>query len=105
MLLQFNYLPEFELKIADDRYASGLSSGPNDRGRVVLFGDELAGQARRMDVVGEVGPNKGRRFPALYRFVKGDLEIIYDLSGMNRPTEFVSREGTQLFRVSYRRKS
>jgi uncharacterized protein (TIGR03067 family) len=96
--------PDFELKITDDRYGSGIPSGYSDRGRIVLFGDELAGQARRMDVVSEVGVNKGKRFPALYRMVGRNLEVVYDMSGMNRPTEFVSREGTQLFRVTYRKK-
>jgi uncharacterized protein (TIGR03067 family) len=94
----------FELMMMGDRYGSGIPSGYSDRGRIVLFGDELAGQPRRMDVVGEVGPNKGKRYSALYRFVGRDLEIIYDLSGANRPADFVTREGTQLFRVLYRRK-
>jgi uncharacterized protein (TIGR03067 family) len=96
--------PDFELKITDDRYGSGIPSGYSDRGRIVLFDDELAGQARRLDVVSEVGVNKGKRFSALYRMVGRDLEIVYDMSGMNRPTEFISREGTQLFRVTYRKK-
>ncbi len=96
--------PELELRIQGDRYGVGIPSGYADRGRIELFGDELAGQARRMDVIGEVGPNKGKRFPALYRQVGRELEIIYDLSGANRPVDFVSREGSQLFRVTYRKK-
>ncbi len=96
--------PDFELRITDNRYGTGISSSYADRGRIELFGDELAGQARRMDVIGEVGPNKGKRFSALYRMVGRDLEIVYDLSGDNRPTDFVSREGTKLFRVTYKKK-
>lgn len=97
--------PGFELRIAGDRYGTGISGSYSDRGRIELFGDELAGQPRRMDIVGEVGMNKGKRFSALYRMVGSGLEIIYDLSGNGRPTDFISREGTQHFRVSYQRKA
>ncbi len=96
--------PEFELRITENRYSAGVSSSYSDHGRIELFGDELAGQARRLDVVVEVGMNKGKRIPALYRMIGRDLEIIYDMSGASRPTEFISREGTQLFRATYRKK-
>ncbi len=97
--------PGFELRIAGDRYGTGISGNYSDRGRIEVFGDELAGQPRRMDVVSEVGVNKGKRFSAIYRMVGPDLEIIYDLSGDSRPTDFISREGTQHFRVTYQRKA
>jgi uncharacterized protein (TIGR03067 family) len=93
----------FELQIADNRYRAGAAP-QGDRGRLILFGDELAGEAARMDVVGEDGPNKGKRFPAIYRFNGRELEICYDLSEQDRPREFVSREETMLLRVTYTRK-
>ncbi|MBI3419959.1 MAG: TIGR03067 domain-containing protein [Proteobacteria bacterium] len=93
--------PGFVLIVTGDRYAAGK---PNDFGKLVYFGDELAGQARRMDVVGEDGPNKGKRFPAIYRISGRELEICYDLSGKERPADFVSREGTMILRVSYAKK-
>ena len=99
--------PAFELQIAGTQYRAGSvtnSPTPSDRGKLVLFGDELASQAARMDVVGEDGPNKGKRYPAIYRFNGRELEICYDLSEKERPTEFVSREGTMLLRVTYLRK-
>lgn len=103
--------PAFELKISGTQYHAGFSSDaarPGDRGRIVLFGDELAGQAARVDVVGEDGPNEGKRFPAIYRFGGNpqghELEMCYDLSEKERPTEFVSREQTMLLRVIYTKK-
>ena len=93
----------FELQISGTQYRAGVPP-PADRGKIVLFGDELAGQAARMDVVGEDGPNKGKRFPAIYRISGRELEICYDLSEKERPGEFVSREGTMLLRVSYYKK-
>jgi uncharacterized protein (TIGR03067 family) len=95
---------EFELHLAGTQYRAGIPP-PGDRGKIILFGDELAGQAARMDVVGEEGPNKGKRYLAIYRFRDGpagrELEICYDLSQQSRPSEFVSREGTQVLRVTY----
>ncbi len=95
--------PGFELQINGTKYRAGVSP-QSDRGKIILFGDELAGQAARMDVVGEDGPNKGKRFPAIYRFNGRELEICYDLSEKERPGEFVSKPGTMLFRVTYYRK-
>ena len=107
----FAFAPGFEMRIGTGgpgagglRYGVGPSGNYYDRGRVELFGDELVGQPRRLDTVGEVGPNKGKRYSALYRMVGRELEIVYDLSGANRPVDFVSREGTQLFRVTYSKK-
>ncbi len=100
----FTFPPNFELRMEGARYGVGPAGDYIDRGRIELFGDELEGQARRLDAVGEVGPNKGKRISALYRFIGRELEIVYDLSGANRPIDFVSREGTQIMRVSYARK-
>ncbi|MBC7622083.1 MAG: hypothetical protein H7232_01705 [Aeromicrobium sp.] len=100
----FAFASDFEMRIGGDRYGVGPAGNYYDRGRIELFGDELAGQPRRLDTVGEVGPNKAKRISALYRMVGRDLEIIYDLSGANRPGDFVSRPDTQLLRVLYTKK-
>ncbi len=102
--------PNFELHISGTQYRAGVVANgapPNDRGKLILFGDELAGQAARMDVVGEEGPNKGKRYPAIYRFTGNagrELDICYDLSEAERPSEFATREGTKLLRVTYSKK-
>jgi len=98
-----------ELQIAGDRYriySVSDSAFPADRGRLVIFGDELVGQARRLDAIGEAGPNEGKRFHSVYRLSANgrQLEVCYDLSQQERPTEFVSREGTQTFRATYSKK-
>ncbi len=103
----FSLPATFELQIAGNKYRAGSFAGsatPGDRGKLILFGDELAGQAARIDVVGEDGSNKGKRYPAIYRFNGRELEICYDLSEKDRPSEFVSREGTMLLRVTYAKK-
>ena len=104
------FLPSgLELKINGTEYGIrdiNKSSSYVDVGTLVFFGDELAGEPRRLDVIGKEGPNKGKRIPAIYRVSMSgrEFEICYDLGEKERPTDFVSREGTQWLRVSYVRK-
>ena len=95
--------PTFELQISGTQYRAGVSA-LNDRGKIVLFGDELAGQTARMDVVGEDGPSKGKRFPSIYRFNGREMELCLDYAEKERPGEFVSRDGTLMLRVIFARK-
>ena len=101
---QFPLLKGYELVIRGTRYDVGPPGKPNDHGKLVFFGDELAGQPRRMDAIGEDGPNQGKRYPSIYRLQGRDLEICYDLTQKDRPTDFASREGTMVLRVVYARK-
>lgn len=106
--------PGIELQINGNQYyVTSLTNRalPSDRGSIVVFIDGSAGQTGHIDVVGEDGPNQGKRFPTIYRFVGGvgsvnerELEMCYDLSGKVRPTEFVSPDGTLLLRVTYMKK-
>ncbi len=99
--------PGIEMDVVGGRYkvASVTNAAmPSDRGRIVLFGDELAGQAARMDVVGEDGPNKGKRFPAIYRFNGRELEMCIDFSEKDRPGEFASRKDSLLLRATFMKK-
>ncbi len=63
---------------------------------------DYCGVPRGIDVIGESSPNKGQRLPAIYRYKGSEMEICYDLSGKERPTEFVSKANTQLFRITYK---
>lgn len=100
----FATAPGFGIRIGGNVYGAGVPPY-RDRGTLVFFGDELAGEPGRLDVLGEDGPNKGKRYPAIYRLLPGhELEICYDLSGNERPREFVSREQTLQFRATYARK-
>lgn len=100
--------PGIELQIKGNQYSVASLANralPSDRGSIVVFIDGSAGQTGHVDVVGEDGPNQGKRFPAIYRFAgnlnERELEMCYDLSGKMRPTEFVSPDGTLLLRVTY----
>lgn len=58
---------------------------------------------KAMDITGTDGPNQGNTIPAIYELTGDTLKICYDLSGEERPKEFKSSAGTQLFLVTYRR--
>lgn len=72
-----------------------------DAGRLIFH----PGTPKGMDVIGEQGPTAGRKLMAIYRLASEgkELEICYDLSGVTRPADFVSRPETQLFRITYTR--
>ncbi|MBL8518572.1 MAG: hypothetical protein JNM76_16535 [Betaproteobacteria bacterium] len=90
----------FMLHVEGNLFSTHNGTRP-DSGRLVFH----AGDPKGLDVIGEHGPTAGRKLMAIYR-VLGDgtaLEICYDLSGATRPTEFVSKPDTQLFRITYTR--
>lgn len=97
----FRLPANFTLYIEGNLFST-QNGGRTDAGRLVF----RAGTPRGMDVIGEHGPTAGRKLMAIYRLVgEGgkELEICYDLSGTARPTEFLSKPDTQLFRITYTR--
>lgn len=58
---------------------------------------------KQIDITGADGPNKGKTILAIYELNGDTLRVCYDLSGKNRPTEFKTKPGTQLFLVTYKR--
>jgi uncharacterized protein (TIGR03067 family) len=98
---EFKFGQDFRLVVKGDRYeVTGAPQG-KDIGRL----DFVGGDPKGFDVVGEEGPSKGKRYPVIYRMLAdGTLEACYDLDGMARPAAFVTFEGTQLFRVIYKRR-
>lgn len=88
-----------KLMVKDDRYTVTVGKVV-DEGTVKLIpGDK----PKAMDITCTDGPNKGKTILAIYEREGDTLRICYDLSGKSRPTEFKSREGTQLFLVTYKR--
>jgi len=58
---------------------------------------------KELDINGTDGPNKGKTILAIYELDGDTLRVCYDLGGKNRPTEFKTKEGSQLFLVTYKR--
>lgn len=89
-----------KLVIKGDKYTVTVEKEGTDEGTVKLM---PSATPKAMDITGTKGPNKGKTILAIYEH-KGDmLRVCYDLSGNKRPTEFKTREGTQLFLVEYKR--
>jgi uncharacterized protein (TIGR03067 family) len=88
-----------KLVVKDDKYSVTVGKEV-DQGTVKL---NPAAKPKEMDITGTDGPNKGKTFLAIYEQDGDTLRVCYDLSGKARPTEFKTREGTQLFLVTYKR--
>lgn len=88
-----------KLVIDADKYTVSVGGAP-DKGTVKL---NPKGTPKEMDITGTDGPNKGKTFQAIYELDGDTLKVCYDLSGKARPTEFKTKDGTQLFLVTYKR--
>jgi uncharacterized protein (TIGR03067 family) len=93
----FRFVPDFKLEVRGDRFKT-YGGTKTDIGRLVFYD----GAPRGVDVIGEDGQTKGQILPAIYRFNGNEMEICYDLSGKERPRDFVSKPGTQTFRITYK---
>ncbi|MGE3805096.1 MAG: TIGR03067 domain-containing protein [Gemmataceae bacterium] len=88
-----------KLTLEDGKYTVSVAKNL-DKGTVKL--DPVA-KPKAMDITGTEGPNRGRKYLAIYELDGDTLKICYDLSGKARPNEFKSTAGSQLFLVTYQR--
>lgn len=63
-----------------------------------------AAKPKAMDITGTDGPNQGKTYPAIYERKGNTMKLCYNLGGSERPKEFKSPAGTQIFLVTYERK-
>jgi uncharacterized protein (TIGR03067 family) len=87
-----------KLEVKDDTYTVTVGKAV-DQGTLTYH---PATKPMALDIVGTDGPNKGRAILAIYERDGDTLRLCYDLSGNSRPTEFITKEGTQLFLVTYK---
>src|SRR5262249_46747238 len=92
-------LKQLALPTAGEKY-TGKAGEAVDKGTVKI---DASSKPKAMDIVGTDGPNKGKTFLAIYEFDKDTLRVCYDLTGKNRPTEFVSSKEKPFFLVTYKR--
>ena len=94
------------LKLENGKYEAMGGNLP-DRGTYTM---DSASKPKSMSITRTEGVNSGKTFPAIYELnfspSNGDtLKICYDLSGAQRPAEFKTTAGTQLYLVTYNRKT
>jgi uncharacterized protein (TIGR03067 family) len=88
-----------KLVVKGDQYT--VTAGTKlDRGTCKL---DKSVKPKALDITGTDGPNKGKTILAIYEQDGDTLRVCYDLSGKGRPAEFRTKEGTQLFLVTYKR--
>ena len=92
-------LKTIKLFLKDDSYTVTVGE-MTDRGTVKL---DASKTPKTLDIIGTEGPNKGKTFAAIYELSGDTLKVCYNLSGIERPTEFKTKEGTQHFLVTYKR--
>jgi uncharacterized protein (TIGR03067 family) len=90
-----------KLEVKGDKYTVTVGKVA-DYGTVKL---NPSAKPKTIDITGTEGPNKGRTFLAIYERKGDTLRVCYDLSGKNRPKEFKTEEGTQLFLVEYKKQN
>jgi uncharacterized protein (TIGR03067 family) len=88
-----------KLVVKDDKYTVTVGKAV-DEGTLKL---NPKAKIKEIDITGTDGPNKGKTILAIYERDGDTLKVCYDLGGKNRPTEFKTKEGTQLFLVTYKR--
>jgi uncharacterized protein (TIGR03067 family) len=88
-----------KLVVKDDKYTVTVGKEV-DQGTVKL---NTSAKPKEMDITSTEGPNKGKTFPAIYERDGDTLRVCYNLGGKDRPTEFETKKGTQLFLVTYKR--
>ena len=99
MMFPDEIVKSVKLVIKDDKYTVTVGK-QTDRGTVKL---DTSAKPKTMDITGSEGPNKGKTILAIYERDGDTLRVCYDLSGKARPTEFKTKDGTQLFLVTYKR--
>jgi len=95
-------LKTITLKLSEGEYEVTVAGGQPDNGTWTV---DAASKPKGMQITGVKGPNAGKIFPAIYELKADTLRICYDLSGAKRPTRFKTAAGTQLYLVTYNRKT
>lgn len=85
------------LVVKDGKYNATVGKN-EDRGSVRI---DPTAKPKTLDITSADGPTKGMTILCIYERVGDRLTVCYDLSGKNRPTEFVSTPGTPRFLVTY----
>jgi uncharacterized protein (TIGR03067 family) len=92
-------LKTISLNLDGGKYEVSVAGEP-DKGTYTL---NSSTKPKSMVITGTEGPNKGKTFPAIYDLEGDVLRVCYDLSGKQRPAEFKTAAGTQLYLVTYHR--
>lgn len=88
------------LKIDGGKYE--VKSEGIDKGTYTM---DATAEPRTLDIYGTEGPNAGKHYRCIYELHGDALKVCYQLGDGPRPTEFKSPKGTQIFLVTYQRRT
>ena len=95
-----------KLTITKDTYTVVTANGKDNGKLKIMTETDEKNKEMRMDVIGVEGPNKGKTFPAIFKFDdKGQLHICYDLSEKARPAKYESPKNTLVLLAVYKKMS
>jgi hypothetical protein len=57
----------------------------------------------KMDIYGKEGVNKGKHFPAIYKYEDMQLTICYNLAGTGYPEEFATKNKPAFFLCAFKK--
>lgn len=93
-----------KLTITKEGYTVVTQTGTDSGDLKIMTETDDTNKHMRMDVIGTEGPNKGKKFPAIFKFDdKGNLHICYDLSEKARPADYESPSGSLIFLAVYKK--
>jgi uncharacterized protein (TIGR03067 family) len=97
MKLPEDFSKTVKLTLKDGAYSTEVGDN-KDEGTVKL----IAGtKPALMEIEGTVGPNKGKKFQAIYELDGDKMRVCYALDGKTKPTEFKSTAENGMFLVTY----
>ena len=99
-----NQIANMSLEIAELRYVVKTTRAV-DRGKLQIDVDGSKEEPEmKMDIVGVEGPNKGKTFPAIFKFGDdGQLHICYNLGGKDRPAAYKSPKDSFILLAIYKK--
>jgi len=93
-------LKNLSLSMTDGKYTV-ITPDVTDKGTYAI---DPAKKPKTMDIDSAEGPNKGKKFLAIYELDKDKLKVCYDLSTNGRPTEFDTADHEAWLLIVYERK-
>ena len=93
-------LKNLSLSMADGKYTV-ITPDITDKGTYAI---DAAKKPKTMDVESLEGPNKGKKYQAIYELDQDKLKVCYDLSTDERPKEFDTDDHPQWLLIVYQRK-
>jgi len=94
-----NQLANIKLLLRDGKYTTIVGEDKEEG----IYKVDTSKSPHPIDIEASMGPNKGKKIPAIVE-LKGDtMRVCYNPEGAERPKDFVSTEENKFLLISYKR--